>query len=94
LILSNFLNDLIAYTLLHFTTEESFLNEYNYPDSKDHIIEHYKIIKKVIELKYKSENRDVVPSIDVMELLENWLLEHILVSDREYVDFLKSHGVK
>ena len=47
-ILSKTLNDLIVYTFIHFTDEESYMKKYSFPELSLHIIEHAKLRKKVL----------------------------------------------
>ncbi len=83
------LEDLEEYTKTHFALEEELFEKYNYPLAQEHKEEHERLVKHLTELKenyYK--NSSSLLSYEVMIMLKDWLLEHILVSDHKYKDFL------
>jgi len=89
------LDRLVQYTATHFQHEEAFFEQTGYPEAKHHKLEHANLVKKALEVqsKYNSDHNSVLTQ-DVMAFLRNWLVDHILGSDKRYVPHLKSHGIK
>lgn len=88
------LSRLIDYTATHFQHEERFFDQTNYPESKHHKMEHANLVKKVLEVRARFEaDKESVLTQDVMVFLRNWLVDHIMGTDKLYVSHLKSHGI-
>ena len=49
---------------------------------------------KVLDLQTQYEQGKAAMTIDVMNLLQQWTDEHILGTDKKYVPFLKSKGLR
>ena len=78
------------YVRYHFKFEEEYMKKINYPG----IVEHRRIHKDFDNQIYKYnreflEGQTVLRS-EIMKLLKNWLLEHILHEDQKYYRFLNN----
>lgn len=91
--LSGILNDMAAYTLVHFKTEEELFAKYNYPQKDRHVAEHKEFVKNVRSFieEFKAGRKTL--SLDVMNFLTQWLSQHIKGEDKAYTAFLNSKGV-
>jgi hemerythrin-like metal-binding protein len=87
--ISSLLDEMAAYADYHFKTEEKYFKTFNFPLLEEHIKEHNAFIEKVKEFKSKYEAGQSV-TYRLMNYLRKWLTDHILDSDREYVDIIKS----
>lgn len=85
---------LIDYTNLHFTTEEKYFDDFNYPDKEDHIEEHSIFINKINDLKNRHDNNELEVLFDLVDFLEDWFLSHVLNSDKKYVKCFLDNGIK
>lgn len=92
--LGGILNELIAYAVLHFSTEEKYFKKFNYENTEEHIKEHEKFATKVSGLKEKYSNNEIEISFELIDFLEDWLLDHLVESDQKYVECLTSNGLK
>lgn len=84
------IDELLKYTEMHFSNEENLLEKYNY-NSKGIAIQkdqHKKFIQKVHDFKDALVIHGQKPSIEVIEFLNNWLLNHIMKIDKNYGDEL------
>ena len=88
-VLSKVLNSLVDYTIIHFNTEEEMFKSYNYPDYQAHKNEHDKV--KEFQSKFK-EGKSTI-TYELMDFLSDWLINHILDSDKKYSSYLTSRGV-
>ena len=85
---------LIRSTRVHFAHEEHLLLETGYPGAMAHKQEHDRLLKQVDEL-YQRFRAGVPLSIyiDGMDILEDWLANHLFGSDQKYGPFLEARGV-
>jgi len=91
-VLSKTLADMINYTETHFSIEEGYMKESDYPELPEHKKAHDEFTSKVKRLQENfSAGRDVF-SQDVMNILKDWLSNHILFMDRKYMPFLGNKG--
>lgn len=93
-VLSEIIRNLVNYTNTHFTTEEKYMNTNGYPGFQDHKKEHAEFVNKVTEFQKNFNNGSSSVSIDIMNFLRNWILNHILVEDKKYVPFFQEKGIK
>ena len=93
-VISNIVNNLAAYTISHFGTEEELMKRHNYPGFAQHKAEHDGLVVKVKKLQQDMKMGKAVVSKDVIVFLQQWLLGHILGSDKRYSGHLQSAGVK
>ncbi len=92
--LGKILDGLIAYTAGHFKHEEKLFAETGYPDAPAHKKEHDDLTKQVLDVqqKYKAGVTGTL-SLEVMNFLKNWLVNHIQGSDKKYAPHLNSKGI-
>jgi hemerythrin len=79
----------VEYARIHFTTEEKYMRQVNYPDFANHKQEHEAFVVEVAkQLKAFEEDRND-PAV-LIDFLKGWLLNHIAVSDKKYVPYLEN----
>lgn len=88
------LDNLIKYTIEHFTYEERLFAQYKYPEAASHKAAHDALTKKAGELQQKYKKNTLTISLETMQFLQDWLTKHILGEDKKYSGFLREHGVK
>ena len=86
------LMELKDYTETHFDREEELMKKYNYPDIDAHRAQHEEMKQKIDEFLEKFDTEDVAVSKDALHYLENWLINHIGITDKKYTDFFNSKG--
>jgi hemerythrin len=84
---------LADYTDYHFRTEEELFKTHNYPGFKIHKQQHNELVLQILELQRRFLKNEVSITQEIFDFLKKWLLNHILVSDKEYTDFLNAKGV-
>ena len=84
--LLNITNDLLKYTEKHFNEEEEYLekNSYNKKELEFQKGQHKIFVNKIKEFKESIEIHNKKPSIDMIEFLRDWLLNHIDIEDKKY----------
>lgn len=93
-VIKHVLNELVDYTLSHFTFEEELQLKANYPFYKAHKRVHEIFTKRVGEFQQRAaRGENVVP--EVLSMLKTWLINHIKGDDADYVEaVVKSLGVE
>jgi hemerythrin len=92
-VLGGVLSELVSYTALHFSTEEKYFDKYGYPDTLVHKRQHKDLVDQVLQFKKSFEAGNSIITIEILNFLRDWLLEHIAGSDKKYMVFLNSKGV-
>jgi hemerythrin len=88
------LDELIEYTLSHFSFEEELMEKANYPFLKAHKRIHEIFTKRVVECLHRAEkDENVAP--ELLSMLKVWLFNHIKGDDADYAEIVKeSLGIK
>ena len=89
------LKSLISYCCEHFTAEEAFMKQANYPHFAIHKAEHDKLKNEVAKMvnDFESGNASSVLSMELQNFLCDWLQSHIRNSDKRYSAHLHTAGV-
>mgnify|MGYP000850282179 CR=1 FL=1 len=85
---------LIDYTEYHFKAEETYFEKFGYPEKTSHKMEHQKMVNEVNGYYNDFKAGKMTVSINLMQLLSNWLLDHIQKKDKNYAPFLIEKGIK
>ena len=93
-IVGEILQNLTDYITTHFRTEEYYFDKFNYPKSYSHKEEHEAFVQKVSEFKKSLEKGRKTLYLDVTNFILNWLMSHLLLSDKEYANFFSEKGLR
>ncbi len=88
------LSEMTNYAHTHFRTEETYMKEFNYPDYQDHKEEHRDFSTEIIAYHDKVIKGDFQIANEIIEYLKWWLVNHIQVTDKKYIDCFKQNGLK
>ena len=88
------LREMTNYAFTHFKTEETYLKEFNYPEYQEHKEEHRGFSAEIIAYSDKLIKGDYQIANEILEYLKWWLVNHIQVSDKKYIDCFKKNGLK
>jgi hemerythrin-like metal-binding protein len=88
------LNELAEYADDHFATEERLLKEHGYPRLAQHLKEHVLFTGEVFKLAQMLEKDMPALRRRVTDFVKDWYISHVLGTDREYIEFLTSKGLK
>lgn len=92
--IGNILEQLVDYTINHFIAEETLFANLGYPETTSHVKQHNMFTHKVYSLLERHESGDdSVASIETLELLKNWLTNHIMKTDKDYIEFFRDKKV-
>lgn len=88
------LEQLVEYTRIHLAREEKLLAYANYPESTEHHKEHDEMIDKALKAQanFRCGATDMLAA-EMTDFLQDWLMNHILISDKMYGPHLNEHGI-
>lgn len=87
-IVGSSLQRLVTYTKTHFKNEEELMNKNNYVLLDDHKKEHQKFVDEIETLLKRYEAGSVAITIELLNYLKNWLVDHIQGSDKKFGETL------
>lgn len=87
--LSDILKRAIDYATYHFSYEEKIMSAIDYSIAKDHITKHRGFSVKVVDEVNMYENGNSIVIEDFIKFLRDWLINHIMVDDKKFVEELK-----
>lgn len=95
-VLGGILSELVNYTKAHFAGEERLMRQHGYAEYNAHKQEHDRLAGQVVKFQqdFTSGAATSSTSVEVLHFLRNWLQHHICGTDKKYVPFLQSKGVK
>jgi hemerythrin len=91
--LADLLDGLVEYTRYHFATEERLMARTGFPDSPKHREQHAGFVSTVDNLVDRVSTGQLVLSLEATSFLREWLVNHILKSDKELGGHLITHGM-
>jgi len=86
------LDELVNYTVNHFSFEEKLMEQHQYTDRAAHLAAHRKLIDDVSRFKRQYEAGGSV-SVELMGFIRDWLVNHFLKVDRALARELASRGL-
>jgi diguanylate cyclase (GGDEF)-like protein/PAS domain S-box-containing protein/hemerythrin-like metal-binding protein len=84
-------DELLVATTHHFDTESRHMKEQHYPEQDKHEAEHAHLVNDVAHFKAQfNQGRELL----ALQSIKDWLLGHIVYSDKKLGAYLVQHGVK
>ncbi len=87
------IDELVDYTVVHFSNEEKLMTSYGFPGYIAHKKEHDEFTQKVRKLDEDFKSGKLLITIEIMRFLKDWLTTHIQGTDQKYSPFLIGKGV-
>lgn len=81
------LEEMLVYSLTHFTAEERYMKEIGFPGLAAHMSIHAAFRKKVENIISSLRSGQFILDREIMALLMEWLGRHILDTDKKYLAF-------
>jgi len=75
---------LSEYTRYHFAAEEQYMREKGFPGIDDHIARHMEFTRTIETLKTRYNDNDLDVTRELIIVLGEWLLHHVLKDDMMY----------
>lgn len=84
------LKQLADYTHYHFADEEELMVRVDYPDTQSHWRIHKNFDVLIYEKYRLIEGGQMVLTSEILQLMRNWLVNHILTEDIKIAEFINS----
>ncbi len=92
-VIGKILDGLLNYTKVHFRDEEKLMAQAGYGDIPAHHKIHEEFVQKVDEFNKDFESGKVLLSIEILSFLRDWLINHIMGTDRNYISAMHDKGI-
>jgi hemerythrin len=93
--LGRILDGLVHYTKVHFAREEKLFAETGYAARIAHKQEHDALTRQVLDVQQKyAGGATATLSLDVLQFLKTWLINHIQGTDQKYRPHLNGKGIR
>ena len=91
--LGKIFDEFIEYHNIHFATEEQYFDAFKYEGAEKHKEAHRMFNQKLAEFQamYKDGKTDI--GTDLADFLEDWLVGHIAIMDKQYVQCFHDNGL-
>ena len=87
------LDELLDYAQLHFDTEEKAMRDSAFPGLEAQQQEHIDLTRKVLRLRHKWQQDRSVKTIELLDFLRQWFIDHISKEDLEFGRYLKTQNL-
>ncbi|MEO5377342.1 MAG: bacteriohemerythrin [Magnetococcus sp. DMHC-6] len=84
------LQKLAAYAVEHFAREEVYWSRHQIPSLEEHKKIHQDLVANVVALLNSYEKGEFTVALDLILLSKDWLLIHIMKSDKKMVDWIRN----
>lgn len=84
--------DLIERTTEHFLDEQDLMRRWRYPDYEAHVEEHNRLLTRISSLGDSYAAGRISLTLEVIDSLKPWLVDHIQGMDRDLGEYLHSHA--
>ncbi len=87
------LSELVDYTKTHFKAEEDLMRQHGFQGLGEQERQHQALIEQVAATQAKIESGNAMLSMEVMDFLKEWLVNHIQGEDKKYGPFFNNKGI-
>jgi len=91
---SDLMHGLIDYASTHFRTEEQYMTKFGFSGYQEHEAEHDRFVGKVLDYQNQLSAGRPVTSSELMTFLKEWLVRHILGTDKKYAQLFREKGLR
>ena len=87
------INELQEYTKYHFLAEEQYMQDKGFVGAAEHILKHRDFTLRIEGLSSQYRDDDLEVTRDLIVVLGNWLLHHVLEEDHKYSKWQKGNNI-
>jgi hemerythrin-like metal-binding protein len=84
---------LIAFSRMHFRSEEQLMEQYGYPGLEEHRADHQRIMTQILQSAHRTQHGERIQMRPLLSFMREAYAEHIEGLDRLYGPWLNEHGV-
>ncbi len=87
--IGDIIGELVNYTIFHFTAEEEIFKNSTYPQTDEHVKMHKSFVDKLKVYHQEVKDGNMTTTYDLMTFLRDWLIQHIMGTDKTYLAYIK-----
>lgn len=84
---------IVAFKTTHFAFEEKYFKEFQYEGTEEHIKAHRAFDAKITDIQNTHKDDAIALAYALVDYLEDWFVDHLLVMDKEYMTCFHEHGL-
>jgi len=88
--IKHILEQFIEFSDMHFLSEQLVMRLHGYPAYEPHLQEHTRLMKKVREIRETVFHGERAPSLQLIQELRDWLIDHIASEDVAFGEFMRT----
>ncbi len=92
-VLGGIIKDMAEYAVYHFETEEKYMKEFAFEGYDEHKKKHDEFVAKVTDFKNMFDAGQASVSVEVLSFLFDWVKEHVIDMDKQYVQCFTDNGL-
>ena len=85
------MDELLNYVVEHFSTEQDLMEQYNYPEFRNHLNLHEEFAASVGDFLGTGDDWDEERLLTLRKFLNKWLIRHIMVHDLRFGRWYQQH---
>lgn len=93
-LLDDIIKSLVDYKRFHFATEEQYFDQFDYERKEEHKAKHLEFNETLNKIEEESNHDSIVLAYKLVDFLEDWLINHLMIEDQKYVDCFRKNGLK
>lgn len=93
-LLGESLDEMAAYTKVHFEAEEKLMREHGYPEYEAHKNEHDHFTLTVMDFKRRYDGGDTMLTAKMLASLVTWLDTHLNSTDKRYTPYFHERNIR
>jgi hemerythrin len=96
-VIGEIMDELIVYTATHFSMEEKYFAQFDYPDAEEHKREHDALIAKVSafadDFQKAEHSSESALAAELLQFLQIWWRYHMMETDSKFVALFNEKGL-
>ncbi len=93
-VIDKLLDELVKYTKYHFSAEENYMRKFKFDQSDIQEAQHKQFVAKINDFIEQYKANRLTLSIEMMNFLKDWLINHIVKMDKQYSALFTWNGLK
>jgi hemerythrin len=89
---SDIIQELASYALLHFKTEEHYMQQVEHLNFAEHKAEHESFARQVLKFNDDLKQHNVLLGVEILFFLRDWVVDHITQVDAKMKPYLIPQG--
>ena len=90
---SEILQQMTEYVDYHFTYEEKYMRDIDFPEAENHWRMHKNFRDEIYRLCRDHQNGSIILNTEILDKIKRWFAEHIMLQDMKLREFLNARTI-